>query len=1163
MSSIQTGIELNDQFSGVLYGIINAVNVAVNTMEEMQQTMNSDIDSSSFDEMRNSVNSANAALEELNQTMQELSDNRPVINTDAPMTTPTPEPVDLPPVPEQSRAPPVEVPVVWNTDGLEVFNSSGLERFQQEVQSANGMLEQLSSTQAEISQQAQNIDLFPPEAIQDLNSLSARMDMIRNRIQQIENNPLNMGTDTANEELELLRSQLHRAVQEQNQLNQAVQNMDVSSANAAYLDLSQTIGNTERYIRDNVDEQGRFNQEISEGVTHADNLANTIKNAVAAYIGLQTVGDVLNISDELVQTTSRLNMMNDGLQTTDELVRMVYNSAQDARGSFSEMANVVARFGNNAGDAFSSSAEIVDFAELVQKQMTIAGASTTEAANAMLQLSQGLGSGVLRGDELNSIFEQAPNLIQNIADYLDVPIGQIREMASEGELTADIVKNAIFAATDEINANFESMPKTWGQIWQGMKNTALMTFQPILQRLNEIANSDAFQNFVDGAITAMGILANVLLDIFDLIGAIGGFFADNWSLISPIIYGIVTALGVYTAALVAYNTVQAITNGIKAIAAFRESVHAAATMLSTGATFAATAAQYGLNAALLACPLTWVIALVIALVVVFYIAIAAMNELANTSISATGIIMGAFATLGAYIYNVFALVWNFVSAFIEFLVNVWRNPQYAIQAFAVNVATAFLNFILACVTGTQSAVGIIVGLFFALGQAIMNVLIVIYNIFVTVVSAIVNLWNMAVFAIQLLISALAIIFLGFVLAIVTAMQSGISVLVGLWYAFVQILQNILIAIFNGFMSVIEAVVNGWNSGVYNVKSALVSLASGALGAAQSIASSMGSAASALANMFIGAANTAIDAINGIISALNAIPGVNISAIGKIGAVSWDGGASQIADTVSGLQASLGDAPTEWKAPSLDFGDIGDAFAEGQNIGADLVSGLQSSLTGAINGLGDSMNTLPETWEAPTLDLGNLGDAFNEGKEVGADLVSGLENTLNNTISGLQDSISDVPENYWEAPTLDYINLSDAAASGYELGEGVENKIADFDLSSLTDLPTTETMTPEEYGNMLDNSGLGSDVGDAAGSANDAAGSAADIADSLDVTNEELKYLRDIAEQETVNKFTTAEIIINQTNNNTVSNDMDLDGVVTGLTDAVNEAVETIAEGVHE
>ena len=421
MASIQTGIELNDQFSGVIYGIINAVNLTVSTMEDMQHTMNADMDTSGIEAVRDEINQATIAMDELNAAMQ----NQPLINTDSPVPQTVPSIPDPTPTPEQSRSPPepVEIPVTWDTDGLEVFTGTGIERFQQEVQSTNSMLEQLSSTQNAIASQAYNTNLFPLDAFQNLNRLATRIDLIRERIQQIENNPVNIGTGTANAELEQLRSRLNQAVLEQNELNAAMQSMDVSAANAAYLHLSQTISGTERYIRDNVDEQGRFNQRIDEGVSKSDKLMNTIKGVAGAYLGVQAVGDVLNISDELVQTTSRLNMMNYGMQSTQELVNMVYAAAQDARGSFSEMADVVARFGNNAGDAFSSSEEVVAFADLVQKQMTIAGAGTQEASNAMLQLSQALGSGVLRGDELNSIFEQAPNLIQSIADYLQVPIG--------------------------------------------------------------------------------------------------------------------------------------------------------------------------------------------------------------------------------------------------------------------------------------------------------------------------------------------------------------------------------------------------------------------------------------------------------------------------------------------------------------------------------------------------------------------------------------------------------------------------------------------------------------------------------------------------------------------------------------------------------------------
>ena len=631
MSSIQTGIELNDQFSGVLNNIISSVNLAVSAMYDMQQSMNADIDTSNIEGARDEINQATAAIEAMNQaaSRQTAPDIAPPVvdgGNQEPISVPVdpvlPDPLVENPEPIrpeiQPNAPPdpIEIPVTWDTDGVDVFTGTGVERFQQEVQSANNMLEQLSDTQDAIAKQAYNTMIFPPKAFQDLNSLAVRIDSIRERIQQIENNKVNIGTDQANAELEQLRMQLNQAIQEQNSLNQAMQNMDVSAANDAYLRLSQTVGNTERYIRDNVDEQGRFNQEISAGTQQANELTNTIKRAVAAYVSIQSVGKALNISDELVQTTSRLNMMNDGVQTTAELVNMVYAAAQDARGSFSQMADVVARFGNNAKDAFSSSEEVVAFADLIQKQMTIAGASTQEAANAELQLSQALGSGVLRGDELNSIFEQAPNLIQNIADYLDVPIGKIREMAADGELSADVVKAAIFSAADDINSKFNEMPMTWGQIWQSMQNTALIAFQPVLQRLNDLANSEAFQTFIQGAIEAMATLASIVLNIFDLIGTVGGFIADNWSVISPIIYGVIGALAVYAAYLGIVKAIEIASAAASMIHSLAMSAKIAVMAAVTGQTMAATAAQMGYNGALYACPVVWIIMLLIALIAI-------------------------------------------------------------------------------------------------------------------------------------------------------------------------------------------------------------------------------------------------------------------------------------------------------------------------------------------------------------------------------------------------------------------------------------------------------------------------------------------------------------------------------------------------------------------
>lgn len=906
MSSIQTGIELNDQFSGVLNNIISSVNLAVSAMYDMQQSMNTDIDTSSLEGARDEINQATAAIEAMNQaaSRQTAPDIAPpvvdggngqVINVDVNPVLPdplveNPEPIrpeiqpNAPPDPE-----PVEIPVTWNTDGVDVFTGTGVERFQQEVQSANDMLNTLNTTQARISQTAQGMDILPDAAVQDMNTMQQRLSAIQQRIQQIENNPVNVGADNANAELEQLRMQLNQAIQEQNSLNQAMQNMDVSAANDAYLRLSQTVGNTERYIRDNVDEQGRFNQEISAGTQQANELTNTIKRAVAAYISIQSVGKALNISDELVQTTSRLNMMNDGVQTTAELVNMVYAAAQDARGSFSQMADVVARFGNNAKDAFSSSEEVVAFADLIQKQMTIAGASTQEAANAELQLSQALGSGVLRGDELNSIFEQAPNLIQNIADYLDVPIGKIREMAADGELSADVVKAAIFSAADDINSKFNEMPMTWGQMWQSMQNTALIAFQPVLQRLNDLANSEAFQTFIQGAIEAMATLANILLNVFEVAASVGAFIGDNWSIIAPIIYGVIAALGAYLA-------IMGIVNAITAISAAIDATKAAADALAAGQTFLWTVQQYGLNAALAACPITWIIVLIIALIAIIFAVCNAIAKMTGIANSGFGVITGGVNVVIQFFKNLGLTV-----------ANIALGIGNAIAALASNMMTAFHNAI-------------------------------------------------------------------------CSVQS--------WF--------------------------------YNLLS------------------------------------TALSVIEGICSALNKLPFVE-----------------------------------------FDYSGISSA--------ADDYAAKASEAAGNKE------------------DYQSISDAFNEGFT---------------TFDAFQDG--------W---------ASDAFNAGAAWGDGIADKVSNFSLSDVfgqTDIPNVGDYT-SGFNDAIANSG----VGDSIGNIDDNTGK---IKDSLDVTEEDLKYLRDIAEQEAINRFTTAEVTINQTNNNNVSSDTDLDGFITALDDAMGEAIDEVTNG---
>ena len=676
--------------------------------------MNADVDTGNLEVARNEIEQMADAVDELNAACNQNAPdiappvvdggNGQVINVDVNPILPDPLVENPEPIrPEiQPNAPPdpINVPIQWESDNLDVFTGTGVERFQQEVQSANDMLNTLNTTQARISQTAQGMDILPDAAVQDMNTMQQRLSAIQQRIQQIENNPVNVGADNANAELEQLRMQLNQAIQEQNSLNQAMQNMDVSAANDAYLRLSQTVGNTERYIRDNVDEQGRFNQEIASGTQQANELTNTIKRAVAAYVSIQSVGKALNISDELASTTARLNLMNDKLQSTEELTNMVYAAAQNSRGAFSDMAANVAKIGNLAGDAFSSSEQIVVFAEQLNKQMKLSGASTQEASAAMLQLTQSLAKGCLNGDELTSVMENGSAVTKTIAEYMGITQGELKDLAAEGQVTSDIIIAAMLGAADQTNAAFETLPMTWADVWQSMKNSALVAFRPVLQRINDLANSQAVQTFVNGAIEAMAVLANIVLNIFDLIGTVGGFIADNWSVISPIIYGVIGALAVYAAYLGIVKAIEIASAAASMIHSLAMSAKIAVMAAVTGQTMAATAAQMGYNGALYACPVVWIIMLLIALIAIIFAVCNAIAKMTGIANSGFGVITGGvnvviqfFKNLGLTVANIALGIGNAIAALASNMMTAFHNAICNVQSWFYNLLSTACSVI--------------------------------------------------------------------------------------------------------------------------------------------------------------------------------------------------------------------------------------------------------------------------------------------------------------------------------------------------------------------------------------------------------------------------------------------------------------------------------------
>lgn len=506
-----------------------------------------------------------------------------------------------------------------------------------------------------------------------------------------------------------LNTTLNAFEQVQRASGNAVDTAQIQAARAALVEANREVDNMAEGYRRAAQQEEVLNRGLRNGTSAADGMLGRVKSLVATLAAGAGIKAILGMSDKMTSTSARLSFLVDDGGSVDALEQKIMASAQRSRAAYLDTASAIASMGANAGSAFSDNDELIAFMEQVNKQFVIGGATAEGQSAAMLQLTQAMAAGALRGEELNSILENAPGIARAIESYMGVAEGSIKQYAEQGLITSEVVKNALFSVADETNAKFESMPMTWAQVWTTMQNKALSIFDPILARINQVANSERFSTVTDGIISGLAGIAAVAGVVLDLLISGGALVVDNWSWISPIVWGLV-------AAFLAYNTVALITNGINGAMALAESVKAAALAMSTGATFAATAAQYGLNAALLACPITWIVVLVIALVAAFYAAVAAINHFAGTSLSATGLIMGAFAVAGAFLINLVLGVVNFViglgvelynliATFANFFANVFNDPVGAI----INLFAGMFDFILGIVESAASLIDTVLG----------------------------------------------------------------------------------------------------------------------------------------------------------------------------------------------------------------------------------------------------------------------------------------------------------------------------------------------------------------------------------------------------------------------------------------------------------------------
>lgn len=501
------------------------------------------------------------------------------------------------------------------------------------------------------------------------------------------------------------------------QINRMISRTDAAmtkmlGASRAADGLSDAIGKTGKKSKESAPKTKSYGDGLENMGRKAERANGKLRTLIGTMASLAALKGGMDATDTYTNTSARLSMITSSPEEQTALKGDIFAAARRSRGDYTDMANAVAKMKMLAGDTFGTNQEAVGFTELLNKSLKVSGAGQAEQNSAFLQLTQAMAAGKLQGDEFRSVMENAPMVANAISQYMGVSKGELKELSSDGVITADIIKNAMFQAADDINGKFDSIPRTFADVWTGIKNTGIQAFGGIMIRVNEMLNSDIGQSVI-GNLTGAIYLAADAADLF-----LGGLelIAENMDLIAPIAGGLV-------AAFVAYNTVLAVTNGLELASATAKGIHAAATnvqaaatAMQSGVTFMATVRQYGFNAALAACPITWIVGGLILITSLFYAGVAAVNHFAGTSISATGMIVGALFTAGALIGNLFIGGYNFLVgiwidvtnlfiSFAEFFANFLNNPVLAIM----NLIADLANFVMGVLSSLAKAIDTVFG----------------------------------------------------------------------------------------------------------------------------------------------------------------------------------------------------------------------------------------------------------------------------------------------------------------------------------------------------------------------------------------------------------------------------------------------------------------------
>lgn len=683
MGTIRSSIELYNGWTPALQSISNAINMTISHFEKMQRVSGNSIDVGALSAARNEIRNAEATIAQMQQrltgidrTGQRVSEGMNNIGNAASVS--------------EQHIKSMTQAVQKQTNELTNMTNITVQSALQTTQALQGQTSAIINMASITGQSTQKVIQSFQIQTNEMKNMASMTAQSSQAIQKQTNELINMANAT-----ERVAKATERQTGATMRMSHITEQSLLQIVNATQqqtreiVKLTETVENAAKKIPPPIDgsrrAQNDFNRSLNSGAHSANRLFSIIKNIAGVYLSLKGINVIGKISDSITSLTARLNLINDGLRTTKELSDTILKSSFEAGASYTDTASSIAKMGLNAGAAFNSNDELIAFMDQVNKTFVIGGASTMEQSSAMLQLTQAMAAGALRGQELNSILAGAPGIARNIEKYMGWASGSIKKYAEEGKVTAQVVKNAMLSFAEETNQKFNSMPATISQTFTRIKTLALKSFTPVLQGINRLFNHDnanqilyqwgaVFQYIADRANRTIEKLNNIVnsdefiafsqdvMTAFAAAGAVATFFFDtpvngfqyvinNWDTFRPILVGVAVAMGLVIAA------------------------------------------QMAMNIAMYANPITFFIIGITLLIVLLYKMVDKINEAKDTTVSATGIIAGVIGGFYAIVYNVFAGAWNVVATFVNFFGNVFKDPVASIKILFLELGNVILSLI--------------------------------------------------------------------------------------------------------------------------------------------------------------------------------------------------------------------------------------------------------------------------------------------------------------------------------------------------------------------------------------------------------------------------------------------------------------------------------------